>query len=111
MDARATVKVDPFARGGKSRVPTRAADHGFEPAATVTPVGILLPAASDELFLYGVTSKVTSGCLVDRLIDWWERVKERFSHITMPQTQTRSVSFQLRQLSNRLIPWGRIVPS
>ena len=50
-------------------------------ARTVTPVGILLPA-SNELFLYGVTSKVTSDCLVDRLVDWWESVKERFAHIT-----------------------------
>jgi hypothetical protein len=61
-------------------VPTKAADHDFQPEATVTPVGIFLPA-SDELFLYGVTSKVTSDCLVDRLVDWWETVQERFSHI------------------------------
>jgi Rhodopirellula transposase DDE domain len=81
IDAKATVRVGPFARGGKSRVPTRAADHDFTPVATVTPVGIFLPA-SDELFLFGVTSKVTSDCLVDRLIDWWESVKERFSPIT-----------------------------
>ena len=40
MDAKATVKVGPFARGGKSRVSTKAADHDFQPAATVTPVGI-----------------------------------------------------------------------
>jgi len=63
MDAKATVKVGPFARGGKSRVATQAADHDFEAKATVTPVGLFLPA-SDELFLYAVTSKVTSDCLV-----------------------------------------------
>ena len=80
IDAKATVKVGPFARGGKSRVPTKAADHDFQPAATVTPVGIFLPA-SDEVFFYGVTSKVTSDCLVDRLVDWWETVKERFPDI------------------------------
>jgi len=78
MDAKATVKVGPFARGGNSRVLTKAADHDFHPQARVTPVGIFLPA-SDELFLYGVTSKVTSDCLVDRLIDWWEAVKDRFA--------------------------------
>jgi hypothetical protein len=39
MDAKATVKVGPFGRGGKSRVPTKAADHDFEPLTTVTPVG------------------------------------------------------------------------
>jgi transposase len=80
IDAKATVKVGPFARGGKNRVPTKACDHDFHPEATVTPVGIFLPTL-DEVFLYAVISKVTSDCLVDRLIDWWEAVKERFSHI------------------------------
>lgn len=105
MDAKATVKVGPFARGGKSRVPTKAADHDFHPAAKVTPVGIFLPA-SDELFLYGVTSKVTSDCLVDRLVDWWETVKERFSHITTllinldngPENHSRRTQFMHRLL-------------
>ena len=81
MDAKATVKVGPFARGGKSRVPTQAADHDFEPLAKVTPVGIFLPTY-DELFIYGVTSKVTSDCLVDRLCEWWELVRSRFAQIT-----------------------------
>jgi hypothetical protein len=45
MDAKATVKVGPFARGGKSRIPTAAADHDFQPSATLTPVGIFLPAS------------------------------------------------------------------
>ena len=66
MDAKATVKVGPFARGGKSRTRTRACDHDFKPDATVTPVGILLPE-TDEVFIYGVTSQVTSDCLVDCL--------------------------------------------
>jgi len=50
MDAKATVKVGRFARGGKSRVETNACDHDFKPDATVTPVGIFLPA-TDELFV------------------------------------------------------------
>ena len=54
IDAKATVKGGPFARGGKNRVPTSAADHDFQPEATVTPVGTLL-LATDELFFYGVT--------------------------------------------------------
>ena len=49
-----TVKIGPFARGGKSRVLTKAADHDFEAEAKVTPVGIFLPA-ENELFLYGIT--------------------------------------------------------
>jgi transposase len=103
IDAKATVKVGLFARGGKSRVPTRAADHDFQPTATVTPVGIFLPS-SDELFLYGVTSKVTSDCLVDRLVDWWENVKERFPDITTllinldngPESHSRRTQFMQR---------------
>jgi Rhodopirellula transposase DDE domain len=103
MDAKATVKVGPFARGGKSRVLTKAADHDFASTATVTPVGIFLPA-TDELFLYAVTSKVTSDCLVDRLIDCWESIKERFAHITTllinldngPENHSRRTQFMQR---------------
>ena len=57
MDTKAVVKIGPFARGGKNRVLTKAADHDFEAQATVTPVGIFLPAL-DEFFLYGVTSMI-----------------------------------------------------
>ena len=103
MDAKATVKVGPFARGGKSRVPVQAADHDFQLAATVTPVGLFLPAL-DELFLYGVTSKVTSDCLVDCLGQWWERVQARFAHITTlvinldngPENHSRRTQFMHR---------------
>ena len=103
MDAKATVKIGPFSRGGKSRVPVAAADHDFRPDATITPVGILLPA-TDELFLYGVTSNVTSDCLADRLVQWWERVRERFRHITTlvvnldngPENHSRRTQFMSR---------------
>ncbi len=81
MDAKATVKVGPFSRGGSSRVEVKAADHDFRPTATVTPVGLLLPEY-DELFLAVVTSKVTSDCLVDQLEQWWATVRERFAHVT-----------------------------
>jgi transposase len=103
MDAKATVKVGPFGRGGKSRVPTKAADHDFEPVATITPVGILMPETG-ELFLYAVTSKVTSDCLVDRLVQWWETVKDRSAHIETlvinldngPENQSRRTQFMQR---------------
>jgi len=103
MDAKATVKVGPFARGGKSRTLVMAADHDFAPDATLTPVGIFLPA-SDELFIYGVTSKVTSDCLVDRLGQWWETVRERYAHITTlvinldngPENHSRRTQFMQR---------------
>jgi hypothetical protein len=105
IDAKATVKVGPFARGGKSRVPTKACDHDFKSAATLTPVGIFLPA-TDELFVYGVTSKVTSDCLVDCLVQWWATVQKRFGHISMlvinldngPENHSRRTQFMQRMV-------------
>ena len=103
IDAKATVKVGPFARGGKSRIPTAAADHDFHPDATLTPVGILVPDV-DELFLYGIPSKVTSDCVVDCLVRWWETVRERFGQITTlvinldngPENHSRRTQFMQR---------------
>jgi hypothetical protein len=106
LDAKAAVKVGPFARGGKSRVPTAAADHDFQPDALLTPVGILLPSLS-ELFVYGITSKVTSDCLADCVECWWERVRPRFAHITTlvinldngPENHSRRTQFMQRMVS------------
>ena len=103
MDAKATVKVGPFARGGKSRSQIKACDHDFKPDATITPVGIFLPG-TDELFVYGIRSKVTSDCLVDRLVQWWEAVRHRFAHITTlvinldngPENHSRRTQFMQR---------------
>ena len=103
LDAKATVKIGPFSRQGKSRVPVAAADHDFQPEATVTPVGLLLPEL-DEFFLYGVTSRVTSDCLVDCLTAWWERVRGRFAHVTTlvlnldngPENHSRRTQFVAR---------------
>jgi transposase len=105
MDAKAIVKVGPFARGGKSRTLVAAVDHDFHPEATLTPVGIFLPTF-DELFVYGVTSKVTSDCLADRLVQWWESVRTRFPHITTlvlnvdngPENHSRRTQFMQRMV-------------
>jgi hypothetical protein len=106
LDAKATVNVGPFARGGKNRIPTAAADHDVHPSARVTPVGILLPQL-DELFLYSMTSKVTSDCLADCIERWWEAVRLRFAHITMlvinldngPENHSRRTQFMQRMVS------------
>lgn len=119
LEAKATVKVGPFARGGKSRVAVQAADHDFAPEARVTPVGLFLPAL-DELYVYHVTSKVTSDCLGDRLEQWWETVRERFAPITTlvlnldngPENHSHRTQFMARlvqfvqhfQVSVRLAP-------
>lgn len=103
MDAKATVALGPFSRGGKSRVPTKAVDHDFQPEQKMTPVGILMPQ-TDELFVYGVTSKVTSDCLVDRIAAWWNDVGGRFADVTRlvinldngPENHSRRTQFVQR---------------
>lgn len=77
IDAKATVNVGPFSRRGRGRTRTKAADHDFQPQATVTPFGIFLPE-HDDLWLYMACSKVTSDFIVDRLEPWWEGVRLRF---------------------------------
>jgi len=60
--------------------------------------------ASDELFVYGSISKVTSDCLVDRLVQCWESVRERFGYITTlvinldngPENHSRRTQFMQR---------------
>ncbi len=109
LDAKATVKVGDFSRGGKKRVRVKAADHDFKPSTKVTPVGILVPQ-SDELFLACVTSKVTSDCLVDVLELWWESVRERFEHVRTlvinldngPENQSHRTQFL-----NRLVAFAQ----
>ncbi len=109
MDAKATVKVGDFSRGGKKRVQVKAADHDFKPSALVTPVGILVPQ-SDDLFLACVTSKVTSDCLVDVLEQWWQSVRDRFEQVRTlvinldngPENQSHRTQFL-----NRLVAFAQ----
>ena len=71
----------------------------------MTPVGLLV-RQTDNLFLYGVTSKVTSDCIVDCLIRWWETVRQRFAHIRTlvinldngPETHSRRTQFVYRMI-------------
>ena len=74
IDAKATVHIGPFSRRGKSRTKTKAADHDFKPEATLTPFGILVPA-TDDLWLYLASSRITSDFIVDRLEQWWQEVR------------------------------------
>lgn len=80
MDAKATVAIGPFSRGGRSRLEVKAADHDFKPETTIVPVGIFLPDEG-ETYLYFTSSKVTSDCLADCLEHFWSMVQARFPHV------------------------------
>ena len=81
LDAKATIPIGPFSRGGQSRTGTQASDHDFKPKGTLTPFGLFLPD-HDELNLYFTSSKVTSDFIVDTLEEWWLVTRSHF-----PQTQ------------------------
>ena len=103
MDAKATLKVGNYSRGGKNRVLVKAADHDFHPDALLTPVGLLLPK-HDELFVFHVTSKVTSDCLVEVLETFWQHNKARFPQVKTlvinldngPECHSRRTQFLFR---------------
>jgi hypothetical protein len=103
LDAKAMVNVGPFSRRGRSRTGTKAADHDFKPEATLTPFGIFLPE-HDDLTLYMARPKVTSDFIVDRLEDWWQSHRDRFSGVTKlvlnldngPENHSRRTQFLKR---------------
>ena len=79
-DAKATVKLGDFSRGGTNRLARKAADHDFHPDGIVNPFGILLPRW-DDLTLYFTTSPVTSDFIVDVLGRWWTRKQKSFPRV------------------------------
>ena len=82
LDAKAIVKIGELSRDGYNRVAVAAADHDFNPDATVTPFGFLLPKYGD-LFLSLGTSKITSDFIVDELADLWKTILHpRFPLVT-----------------------------
>jgi hypothetical protein len=105
LDAKATVKIGLFSRGGKSRVGRKAADHDFRPEQVWTPFGILLPRF-DDLYLYFTSARVTSDFIVDTLDQWWRGVRERFAQVTTlvinqdngPENQSRRTQFLKRMV-------------
>lgn len=82
LDAKATVLIGEYSRGGKNRLVVKAADHDFQPSEKLTPYGILLPD-HDRTFLYFTSGPITSDFMVDCLCDCWSQVAPDF-----PQVQT-----------------------
>ena len=80
LDAKATVWVGDYSRGGSTRVIVKALDHDFNPEEKMTPFGIYLPQYH-EVYLYFTTSKVTSDLILDCLQDFWLSQKERFAQV------------------------------
>jgi len=78
MDAKTSVKLGSFSRGGYSRVEVEAADHDFGDKGSLTPFSILLPQ-HDDLFISFAESKITSDYMWDRVEDHWPEWQANYS--------------------------------
>jgi hypothetical protein len=99
MDAKASVKLGSFSRGGLSRVEVEAADHDFGDNGSLTPFSILLPQY-DDLFISFAESKVTSDYIGDRVEAHWPEWQARCSPSTLvinqdngPENNSRRTQF------------------
>ena len=78
MDAKASIKLGSFSRGGQSRVEVEAADHDFGDKGSLTPFSILLPQHADLLISFA-ESKITSDYIWDRLEEHWPEWQTKYS--------------------------------
>lgn len=102
-DAKATVKIGDFSRGGDSRVVVKGLDHDFVSEQKVTPYGILLPDHG-RVFIYLTTSRVTSDFIADCFEDCWQQIQNEFSDVQTliihqdngPENHSRRTQFMAR---------------
>ena len=78
LDAKASIWIGDYSRGGLTRLVVKALDHDFNPEEKMIPFGIYLPQYH-EVYLYFTTSKVTSDFILDCLEDFWLSQKARFA--------------------------------
>lgn len=111
MDAKATVLIGDYARGGKTRLHIKAADHDFQPADQLTPYCIFLPDYA-RAYLYFTRSRVTSDFIADCLLDCWTQITHEFPAVKTlmllqdngPENHSRRTQFMHRmvQLADEL---------
>jgi hypothetical protein len=99
MDAKASVKLGSFSRGGYSRVEVEAGDHDFGSEGSLIPFSILLPQYGD-LFLSFAHSKVTSDYIWDRVEEQWSEWEAKHHPSTLvinqdngPESSSRCTQF------------------
>lgn len=80
LDAKATVLLGEYSRGGKNRIQIKALDHDFQPGDQVTPYGIFLPD-HHRLYLYFTRSRITSDFIADCLLDCWLQLRQQFPQV------------------------------
>ena len=82
IDAKATVNIGAFSRGGKSRQSQQALDHDFAPDTKYTPYGLTIPQ-TNESWIWFCEGPATADFIVDRLEALWPTLKEKYSPHTL----------------------------
>jgi len=103
VDAKGTVLLALLSRGGFNRLEVKALDHDFRPDEKVTPVGVFLPQYN-ELYIFLVTSSVTSDAIVDCIRDVWLNIANQFPLVQTlvinqdngPECHSRRTQFMYR---------------
>lgn len=103
VDAKATIPLGLFSRGGASRLPVKAWDHDFNPQQKVTPVGVFLPQ-SNQLYLFLITGPVTADTIADCIQETWALIAPRFPVVRTlllnldngPENHSRRTQFMQR---------------
>lgn len=103
VDAKATILLGLFSRGGYSRLTIKAWDHDFKPQEKVTPVGVFLPQ-NNELYLFLITGPLTADAIVDCLRETWLLIADRFPTVRTlllnldngPENHSRRTQFMHR---------------
>lgn len=76
IDCKATVKLGPFSRGGKTRGEYKASAHDLGEAEKYVPCGILDEDTAQLSLTFG-SSAQTSDFIVDTLAAWWRRLSAK----------------------------------
>jgi Rhodopirellula transposase DDE domain len=79
MDCKATVKLGPFSRGGKTRGEYKASDHDLGETEKYVPCGVLDEETAQLSVTFGSSAK-TSDFIVDTLAAWWQRLSAKEQH-------------------------------
>ncbi len=103
MDAKASVLVGPFSRGGKTRIMVKALDHDFQPDEKLSLFGFLLPKYPQVSFYFS-NSPVTSDFIVDCLREFWLSIRKQFPKVKTillnqdngPENHSRRTQFMKR---------------
>jgi transposase len=108
LDAKASIKVGPYSRGGLSRRRIAACDHDFAPKVVLKLFGILLPAYA-RLWLFFSEGAISPDFMVDQLVWLWPDIRRQYHPHTLVLTLDNGpeTSSHRLQLIKRLVEFAR----